>query len=361
MINAFDSEEVLSPNWRHVGIFLALTFGLTWLLDLAIYLRGGLNIPGIVTILQLQMLIPAFSAIVLGILFFRESPIFRNRPVAQERWFFNYFLVLTGVYALGVLFMWFSPAQETVTLVALTTQIVAFLGLFLLLLFRVLAGRESMARVWLSWGKMRYYLLFGVGFIVFYALQAGLNAIFDLGPSQFSFIVPPGFTTATSLIEITVQTVILAPFLAIAIAFGEEYGWRGYLQTELFKMGRLRGVLLLGVIWGVWHWPIILMGWSYPGYPLAGLVLTVLFTTGLAVVLGYAVLRSGSVILAAYLHALNDQVTAYLVALGFTPFDSVFSFGVGIYAIVTLAILAVLILRDPIWRGRGSSLPVPRD
>ena len=123
-----------------------------------------------------------------------------------------------------------------------------------------------------------------------------------------------------------VQSVLLAPILAIVIAFGEEYGWRGYLQSELLKLGRVRGVLLLGVIWGAWHWPIILMGYNYPGYPLLGVVLMTLYTTGLAVVLGYAVLRSGSVLLAAYLHALNNQVVAFIVALGFKPFDTAFSF-----------------------------------
>ncbi len=81
-----------------------------------------------------------------------------------------------------------------------------------------------------------------------------------------------------------------------------------------------------------------------------------LYTTGLAVVLGYAVLRTGSVLLAAYLHALNNQVVAFIVALGFRPFDPAFSFGIGIYGIATLAIVALLILRDPIWRGKGSNL-----
>jgi hypothetical protein len=98
-----------------------------------------------------------------------------------------------------------------------------------------------------------------------------------------------------------VQSVLLAPFLAIVIAFGEEYRRRGYLQSELFKLGRVRGVMVLGVIWGAWHWPLILMGYNYPGHPLLGMVLMALYTTGLAVVLGYAVLRSGSVLLAAYL------------------------------------------------------------
>ncbi len=86
---------------------------------------------------------------------------------------------------------------------------------------------------------------------------------------------------------------------------------------------------------------------------LAGLLLTVLFTTGLGVALSYAVLKSGSVLLAAYLHALNDQVTAFLVALGFKPFNPAFSFGAGIYGVVILAIIALLILRGPIWRGKG--------
>jgi len=148
------------------------------------------------------------------------------------------------------------------------------------------------------------------------------------------------------------QSVLLAPFLAIVIAFGEEFGWRGYLQSELLKLGRVRGVLLVGVIWGIWHWPLILMGFSYPGYTLLGLLLTVLFLMGLAVFLGYAVLKTGSVLLAAYLHALNDQTTAFLVFLGFTPFNPVFSFGIGIYAIATLAVFTLLILRDPIWRAR---------
>ena len=64
------TETRSAPNWRHVGAFLGLTFGLTYLLDLVIYLRGGLNTPGIVAVLQLQMLLPAFSAIVLGLFFF---------------------------------------------------------------------------------------------------------------------------------------------------------------------------------------------------------------------------------------------------------------------------------------------------
>src|SRR5579884_726942 len=93
------TDTCLAPNWPHVGAFLGLTFGVTWLLDLAIYLHGGLGTPGIVTVLQLQMLLPAFGAIMLGLLFFPESPIYRDRPAGRGRWFYYYFLLLVAIYA----------------------------------------------------------------------------------------------------------------------------------------------------------------------------------------------------------------------------------------------------------------------
>ncbi|MGE5139077.1 MAG: CPBP family intramembrane glutamic endopeptidase [Rudaea sp.] len=350
------TDTNLAPNWRHVGVFLALTFGLTYLLDLAIYLRGGLASRGIVAVLQLQMLLPAFSAIALGLFFFPESPIYRGRPSGRGRWFYFYFLLLTVTYAVGALVVLTAPTQQVIALVSSIPLLLAFLGLLVLVVLRFVAGREAMARVWLAWGNWRYWLLFGVAIVIYYVLQAALNAAFGLGGARLEPPpIPPGFTLDTVLIVGAVNTLLLGPILGLVIAFGEEYGWRGYLQSELFKLGRVRGVLLLGVIWGAWHWPLILMGYNYPGHPLLGLVLMALYTTGLAIVLGYAVLKSGSVLLASYLHALNNQVVAFIIALGFRPFDNAFSFVIGIYGIMTLAVVALLILRDPVWRGKGSN------
>ena len=255
-----------------------------------------------------------------------------------------------------------SPATSTVAGLASIPLVVAILGLLILVGLRLITGGESMAQVWLAWGKARYWLFFGLAIALYYVLQAALNAVLGLGGATLTPPAgPAGINPSSFLILATVQSVLVAPVLAIVITFGEEYGWRGYLQTELFKMGRVRGVLLLGVIWGMWHWPLILMGYNYPGHPLLGIVLMTLYTTGLAVVLGYAVLKSGSVLLSAYLHGLNNQVVAFLVAVGFRPHDAAFSFEIGIYGIITLAIIALLILRDPIWRGRGSSLRQTQD
>ena len=152
---------------------------------------------------------------------------------------------------------------------------------------------------------------------------------------------------------------LIGSVVATVALFGEEYGWRGYLQNELFKLGRVRGVLLLGAIWGAWHWPIILMGWNYPGYPLFGLVLEVLWTITYGIVLSYAVLKSGSLLLATFLHALDNVIMSPIVAMGFMPYDRVFSFFGGIYGIAAVAVIAFFILRDPIWREKGGNLPQP--
>jgi membrane protease YdiL (CAAX protease family) len=344
------------PNWRQVAAFLGLTFGLTWLLDLAIYLRGGLAAAGVVTLLQLQMLLPAFSAIALGLFFFRESPIYRGRAAGRGRWFYIYFLALTVVSALAALGVWLAPDQPAIKLAAsLAPVALSVLGLLLLVVLRATAGREAMARVGLAWGNGRAYLTFGLAIIAWFGVQAALNAVTGLGGRQY---IPqpatPGLEPTAMLLVGALQTVLLGPILGLVITFGEEYGWRGYLHSELLKLGRARGVLLLGAIWGVWHAPLILMGYNYPGHPLLGVALMTLYTVGLGIVLSFAVLKTGSVLLASFLHALANQSAAFFIVVGFKPFDTANSFFIGVYGIAMLAVVAFLILRDPIWRGEVS-------
>ena len=53
-------------------------------------------------------------------------------------------------------------------------------------------------------------------------------------------------------------------------AFGEEYGWRGWLAEELRPLGAFWANLLTGVLWGAWHAPLILLGYNYAGYAKLG-------------------------------------------------------------------------------------------
>jgi len=352
------------PMFDKKGVFwfLGLTFGLTYLIDLAIYLRGGLTGPGWYTALMLTGMMPAFSAILMELFFIPGSPIYYQRPAGRGRWFYYFFLLYTLIIAIGVISIWLVPPNQTniEEMASIVTQLAMLLGLLLLVVLRFAAGREGMASVWLSWGNWRYWLLFGLAFVAYFVLQTALNALFGLGPSQMvPAPAPQGFNPYLYTILKSGGVLLLASVLTIVALFGEEYGWRGYLQSELFKLGRVRGVLLLGAIWGAYHWPVILMGWNYPGYPLVGLVLMVLSCTAYGVVLSYAVLKSGSVLLAAFLHAVGNVIMSPIVEMGFRPFDRVFSFFDGIYGVATLAVIAFFILRDPIWREKGGNLPQP--
>lgn len=57
------------------------------------------------------------------------------------------------------------------------------------------------------------------------------------------------------------------------LGFGEEYGWRGYLLPRLLPLGEIRATLLLGLVWGLWHLPALLIGLNYPGQPLCAALL----------------------------------------------------------------------------------------
>jgi CAAX protease family protein len=139
---------------------------------------------------------------------------------------------------------------------------------------------------------------------------------------------------AMMMFSIALNAVLLGPFIGLIITFGEEYGWRGFLQTELVKLGRVRGVFLLGVIWGFWHWPIIWMGYNYPGQPVIGSLFMVAYCIILAYFLAYAVFKSKGIWTAAYLHALNNQTLSFFVLAVVTPTSTIYSFGIGLPALV---------------------------
>ena len=111
---------------------------------------------------------------------------------------------------------------------------------------------------------------------------------------------------------ILIQTAyaIVRSLLSIPYMFGEEFGWRGYLQQKLMPLGPRKAVLLVGAIWAVWHWPAIFLGLEYlSGYwgaPVVGPLLWVWTLLPVSVLYGWLTLRSGSVWPAAIAHGVHN-------------------------------------------------------
>ncbi len=91
--------------------------------------------------------------------------------------------------------------------------------------------------------------------------------------------------------------------------FGEELGWRGFLQRELSSLGFWKSSWLVGVVWGVWHAPIILQGHNYPDHPRLGVAMMVVFCVLCSPLFAYVRPKARSVVAAAVMHgALNGTV-----------------------------------------------------
>jgi CAAX protease family protein len=340
-------------NWLHVGAYIGLAFGLAWLIDLVLYLNGGLKKPGAGLMLQFQMLMPAFAALLLGVFFFKESLVYHKTNRTASRWFIYYYFLMTFAYLVAAVLAMIQPALART--LSSSMLIFSVVGLLLLAVLRWRGGPQSFAGAGMAFGSFRIWMLFGLGVVLFYGLETLLNYVFKFGTlADITKLFPPGATTALSPMALLASTflnvVIIGPFLGLIITFGEEYGWRGYLQNELVHLGRIRGVGLLGIIWGVWHWPIIWMGFNYPGQPVVGPLLMTAYTVVLSYFLAYAVFKSKGVWTAAYLHALNNQALSFFIVAVVTPLSMVMSFGIGLPALVLCVPVILLILRDPIWK-----------
>ncbi len=97
--------------------------------------------------------------------------------------------------------------------------------------------------------------------------------------------------------------------------FGEEVGWRGFLQRELAFLGFWRSSLLIGVIWGLWHAPLILAGHNYPQHRIAGVFMMTVMCVLLALIFGYIRVKARSVIAAAIIHGTFNATYGLSVVL----------------------------------------------
>ena len=159
----------------------------------------------------------------------------------------------------------------------------------------------------------------------------------------------------TVMIAQVVQAALLSPVLNFIFAFGEEWGWRGYLLPKMKeKLPMLPMLLVNGVIWGLWHAPLTCMGHNYGtgylGYPFTGILAMCVFCIVMGTIFTWVTLKSGSCIPAALAHAgLNGMagIGIYLSTEGGNPFVGPMPTGIigGIGFIIVAVIMAVSMVR----------------
>jgi len=95
---------------------------------------------------------------------------------------------------------------------------------------------------------------------------------------------------------------VLGGTLFALAALGEELGWRGLLLTELAPLGFWKLSLVTGLVWGIWHAPLVLLGLQFPDAPVVGLFLMPVATVALAPLYTYLTVRARSVLAPTFFH-----------------------------------------------------------
>jgi membrane protease YdiL (CAAX protease family) len=175
----------------------------------------------------------------------------------------------------------------------------------------------------------RWFIIAGIVPIIYTFLTLGVNLLFpnvnfsttyegllpflseeqmELAEQQLSQFPPIIFLLIQLLNAIIAGYTINAFF-----GFGEELGWRGYLLKSLNNKKLLSGSLIIGSVWGLWHFPLILLGHNYSQNPVAGVGMMIIFCILLTPMMIYIVIKSKSVITAAIFHGVNNAIAGIVI------------------------------------------------
>lgn len=185
-------------------------------------------------------------------------------------------------------------------------------------------------------GNLKYYGLAWFGFILLIILGAVLyflifpeqfdadmgyiKALYEAQESSTGMSMDANQIKLTMIVQIFMG-IFLSPFLNFIPCFGEEWGWRGFLLPRMQKRFKVVPALLLsGVIWGLWHAPLTIMGHNYGvgyrGFPFLGIFAMCLFCIVMGIILSYVTIKTGSCIPAVIGHGTLNGFAA--VSIYFT-------------------------------------------
>lgn len=294
---------------KRIWIYLAFAFGIAWITGLVIYLTGGLiNSPKLTGNFTLALVLLATT--------YMGAPALANlltRIITKEGWKNAYVRPRFKGHWLFWVLAWVGPAVLTIVGAAV------FFGLY-----------------------PQYF-------------DSSLTLLRDLLKMSTSAVAQPlpEINPWVFVIAQTLQAVVLAPLLNAVPTFGEEFGWRAYLQPKLMGLvsGR-KAMLLMGLIWGVWHWPVILMGHNYgltyPGAPWLGPLAMIWFTFVLGTFLGWLTLKGRSVWPAVIGHAAINGIAGIgaLLVQG-TPNPLLGPVPVGLIGSIGFSIVVLVIFLSP--------------
>jgi membrane protease YdiL (CAAX protease family) len=149
-----------------------------------------------------------------------------------------------------------------------------------------------------------YYLCAWIGPVLVLAATVGLATVLGLYEPDFSSLpqLIPGMRQPMAVLPL-----LLVPVVMVPAFWGEEFGWRSYLQQRVSRRP-VQAAVITGIIWSVWHYPLVFTDYGAYSSPLLGIVTWTLTIVPQAIILAWLFLRSGSVWVPCLAHAGNNMI-----------------------------------------------------
>ena len=166
-----------------------------------------------------------------------------------------------------------------------------------------------------------------------------------------------GLTLSMYMAISVISAPMYAPWINMFFALGEEVGWRGAMDPMLRDyFGKAKGSIIGGMIWGAWHWPVMIIagyeyGKGYWGEPILGMVLFCLFAVVAGTLLDFLYEKTNCIWAPALAHgAINGVCSVPMLFLN-TAYSNQLTIGplpIGFISMIPMMIVAAIVL----WRQK---------
>lgn len=288
-------KQWMDVEKKQLKIFLVVNFGVTMLMGLlmGISSRKGNDVS---IFASTQMMYPA-AAVILALMLTTGKE--KKKP---KKFFITYLVttVLCTLLTIGSVFfpsdMWF-----------LAENYVLILGSILSWIMLLWEKKEVRDDFGLRFGghNVKQSFLMMLLFVLLYMLRLVLTSI----PEGFGELKAVFATPGT---WITMMVLVINFYLSFIPFFGEEYGWRFFLQPMLQRrFGLKSGVILLGMVWGLWHLPLNVFFYS-PDTWIYSILMHQIICISYSVFFGYTYCKTGNLWVPIVIHYINNNMVLVL-------------------------------------------------
>lgn len=154
------------------------------------------------------------------------------------------------------------------------------------------------------------------------------------------------------LIPTLIAVLLMAPTINMIVAFisglGEEIGWRGFMASRMESWTPTKRYLTTGIIWSLWHWPLIIFGdYATSSMPWVNVFFFTIMATSLSFLMGYLADKDKSCVAPALLHASHNMWVLGIAPVFFTQTPLIPYLGgeSGLYCALIYLVIAVWVHR----------------